>query len=106
MSNFLDWISVWFGGTPILDNIINAITIVWLLIISGIWIRDRFTFKTVTLSIGTFKIARKDFNVQSVTNIVSLIYYDGGQVPGHIRKEILNITNPSIKGLVINSKKK
>lgn len=51
----------------------------------------------VQLSIGTFKIKRKYFDVQNITNIVSANYYDGGQVPPEIRKEIINLTCPKIQ---------
>jgi hypothetical protein len=37
------------------------------------------------------------FTVQSVTNVVSLKYYDGGLVPDEVRKEILKVTCPKIK---------
>ncbi len=53
--------------------------------------------KTVTLSIGTFKIKRRYFDVQNLTNIVSAYYYDGGQVPSDVRREIIEITCPKVE---------
>lgn len=52
-------------------------------------------FRKVVLSMGSFKIRRKDFTVQNITNIVSLKYYDGGEVPESVRKEILSLTCPA-----------
>lgn len=56
--------------------------------------------KRIKLSIGSFTIKRRYFDVQSITNIVSEYYYDGGTVPGDVRKEILHITNPKITKLI------
>lgn len=56
-------------------------------------IRD-WSIKRVELSIGSFRVRRRDFDVQKITNIVSANYFDGGQVPPDIRKEILHATNP------------
>ena len=55
-------------------------------------------YKTVQLSIGSFKMKAKDFNVQNVTNVVSLRYYNGGQIPAEVRAEIIRVTLPKIKG--------
>lgn len=55
------------------------------------------TYKTVTLTVGSFKIKAKDFNVQNVTNIVSLKWYNGGQIPADVRAEIIKVTLPKIK---------
>lgn len=54
---------------------------------------------TVKLSIGSFSIQRKYFDVQNITNIVSANFYDGGQVPPEIRQEIIQLTCPKIKKL-------
>lgn len=53
--------------------------------------------KKVKLSCGSFKIKRKHFTAQNVTNVVSLRFYNGGLVPDEIRKEILRVTCPEIK---------
>lgn len=52
--------------------------------------------KTVKLSVGSFTIKRKYFDVQNITNIVSAYYFNGGQVPSDIRKEIIELTCPKI----------
>ncbi len=57
------------------------------------------TYKTVNLSVGSFKVKRKDFNVQIITNLVSLHYYNGGMVPDQVRKEILEKTSPKVKNI-------
>lgn len=58
--------------------------------------------KKIELSIGSFTIARKHFDVQNITNIVSCKFYDGGLVPNDVRKEILNLTCPKVKLLKKN----
>lgn len=58
------------------------------------------SYKRVALSIGSFWIRRKDFNVQAVTNVVSFNFYDGGHVPDPIRAEIIKVTNPIVKDIV------
>ena len=62
------------------------------------WIRGRF-YKTIQLSSinATFRIKKKDFNVQSITNAVSQLYMQGGQLPPQVREEIIRITVPKIK---------
>lgn len=52
--------------------------------------------KTVKLSVGSFRMKRKDFNVQNVTNIVSASFYGGGKVPDAVREEIIRITAPKV----------
>lgn len=52
---------------------------------------------TVRLSIGSFKIRKKYYDVQNITNIVSANFYDGGQVPADVRKEIIELTCPKIR---------
>lgn len=59
--------------------------------------------RKVHLSIGSFKIRRKDFSVQNITNIVSMKFYNGGEVPANVRKEILLKTCPRVKDLVRNN---
>ncbi len=68
------------------------------------WIKGRF-YKTIHLSSinATFKIKKKDFNVQSITNAVSQIYMKGGQLPPSVREEIIKITLPKIKGWQIDT---
>lgn len=62
------------------------------------WIRGRF-YKTIHLTSinATFKIRKKDFNVQSITNAVSQLYKKGAQLPPPVREEIIKLTVPKIK---------
>lgn len=69
-----------------------------------IFIRDWFP-KKVCLSIGSFVVRRKYFNVQNVTNVVSAKFYAGGQIPDEIRKEIIMQTNPRIWDISYNMEK-
>lgn len=48
--------------------------------------------RTVKLSVGSFKVRRKDFNVQNITNLASLYFFDGGIVSDEVRSEILSQT--------------
>lgn len=59
-------------------------------------------YKTVKLSIGSFKVKYKDYNVQNITNIVSANFYEGDQVPPSIRKEIILLTCPKVKKMKSN----
>lgn len=60
------------------------------------------TLKEVKLSCGSFWVRKRHYDVQSVTNIVSLHFYHGGQVPPAVRKEILEKLTPRIKDLKKN----
>lgn len=75
-------------------------TFIQLFSIYGIYAlaRDWMTV-TVELSIGSFSIKRKYYDVQNITNIVSANFYDGGQVPPEIRREIIELTCPKIKNV-------
>ena len=64
-----------------------------------------YFYRKVQLSIGSFKIRRRDFSVQNITNIVSMKFYNGGEVPANIRKEILTVTCPQVKNLLRNKSK-
>lgn len=67
---------------------------------------DLFSYKTIRLSVGSFKMKRKDINVQNLTNVVSANFYDGGKVPDNIRKEIIEFTTPKIKEIKKNTNEK
>lgn len=74
--------------------------------ISAIYIAIRDLFpKKVNLSIGSFVVRRKHFNVQNVTNIVSAQFYEGGTVPDSVRREIILLTSPKVKKLTVNKNK-
>ena len=74
--------------------------------ISAIYIAIRDLFpKEVTLSIGSFVVTRKHFNVQNVTNIVSAQFNEGGTAPDSVRREIILLTSPKVKKLTVNKNK-
>ena len=58
--------------------------------------------KKVDLSIGSFIVRKKYYNVQNVTNIVSAQFYNGGIVPDSVRREIIIKTSPKVKNIVKN----
>lgn len=62
----------------------------------------KYTYKRVNLSIGSFEVKRKDFNVRNLTNIVSANFYNGDTIPADVRKEIILITSPKVKKLKAN----
>ncbi len=82
----------WFGN---LLRGIADISIIWVafLAVKG------STYKTVSLSVGNFRIRRRDCNVQNVTNLVSMLFFDGGTVPDLVRKEIIEKTAPKVKNI-------
>lgn len=61
-----------------------------------------YFYRKVRLSVGSFRIRRKDFTVQNITNIVSMKFYNGGEIPAAVRKEILTVTCPYAKNLERN----
>jgi len=63
-----------------------------------VYIKD-WMYKKVDLSIGSFVVRKKDYNVQNVTNIVSAQFYEGGTVPDNVRKEIILLTSPKVKNV-------
>jgi len=54
------------------------------------------------LSIGSFVVRKKYYNVQNVTNIVSAQFYEGGTVPDNVRKEIILLTSPKVRNVMKN----
>lgn len=86
---FIDWA---FDLSDIVQSILGIFSIY------GIYsfLRE-CTYKNVNLSIGSFYIRRKYFDVQNITNIVSAIFYEGGQIPPNIRREIIELTCPKVK---------
>jgi len=90
--NFLDWAHLFIDVSDIIQSILGIFSIYGIYSFAKDWVP-----KKVVLSIGTFSIRRKYFDVQNITNIVSANFFDGGQVPSNIRKEIIDITCPKIK---------
>lgn len=64
------------------------------------WIRSQQRV-TITLSIGSFRVARKHCNLPTLTAITSQIFFKGGWLPDAIRHELLMITTPEIRELHI-----
>ena len=56
---------------------------------------------TVTLSIGSFRIRKKDFDLPNLTAIVSQSFFNGAWLPDNIRKELLVLTTPKIEDLQV-----
>ncbi len=94
MNSFMQLIKQISDFGSLLEGLAN-ISIIWMAIL---FIRD-WTFKKVDLSIGSFKVRRREYNVQNITNMVSLHFYDGGEIPPEIRREILLKTTPKAKDL-------
>lgn len=101
MSNFIEI----FEKVASIGDIVKGIT--GFLSFQVIWVFFRdWRPKKVQLSIGSFRVKRKYFNVQTVTNIVSAKYYDGGQVPADVRREIILLTSPKVSEISIDLSKK
>jgi hypothetical protein len=64
---------------------------------------DQSRYVTITFSLGSFRMRKKDVTLPNVTGIVSQTYFGGGWLPDNIRHEVLLITNPSVKDVVINN---
>lgn len=79
----------------ILGDIASTLSIIFA--VYGLYasVRDFFPFH-VRLSVGSFYIARRHFNVQNVTNVTSAIFYEGGNVPSKVRQEVINLTTPRV----------
>lgn len=87
-----DSISLFIDIFEILDFLVN---IAVFSLILRFW--KNFWYKKIELSCGSFQVKRKYYDVQNITNLVSLHFYDGGIVPPEVRKEILEKTSPKIK---------
>jgi len=68
-----------------------------------VFVRDWLP-KKVDLSIGSFIVRKKYYNVQNVTNIVSAQFYNGGIVPDSVRREIIIKTSPKVKNIIKKGK--
>jgi len=84
-----------FSEAYLICTIINNLSILCIVYV----LARGYFYKKVNLSIGSFKIKRKDFTVQNITNIVSMQFYNGGDVPANVRKEILLVTCPKVSAL-------
>lgn len=91
---------VYWLNDAVVESFVQVFTCVTSVYGVVMFFRNYFS-RTVRLSIGSFKIKRKYYDVQNITNIVSVKFYDGGQIPPEIRREILELTCPDIKELSV-----
>lgn len=68
------------------------------------WIRCQRKV-TVTLSIGSFRVRRRDCDLPTLTAIVSRVFFEGGWLPDDIRKELLAITTPKVSDVEMFGRK-
>ncbi len=69
------------------------------LILIFAFIKWAWSYRFVTCIIGNKKIRMraKDVNASSLTNAFSKEFYEGANIPGPIRQEIIEFTNPPYK---------
>lgn len=91
IKQLIDWA---FELSDILQSVLGIFSIYGIYSFFREWMPQ-----TVNLSIGSFSITRKYFDVQNITNIVSAKFYDGGKIPPEVRREIINLTCPKIQKL-------
>lgn len=84
-----------------LDFIANASIIV--AVITWLWGRTPRKFRLESTG-KTYKIWRKDFNVQTVTNEISRMEANGGTLDPKIRAEIIRITQSNHFGVCTDHK--
>lgn len=77
----------------ILTAVISVLTFVYVTV-GGIIFKKKVVLHSVGTTPVSFKVRRKNFNVQQLTNIVSVLYYQGGILPPEVRKEIIMMTAP------------
>ena len=98
---FLDFYeenSYWIVALTEVIRFVGVIVNVGLLVLLSRLIGS-LKYKKIELSCGSFSVNRKNYDVQNITNIVSLYFYDGAKIPDNIRKEILEKTVPNVKDL-------
>ncbi len=71
-----------------------------LIIAAWRWLRSQQRV-TITLSIGSFRVARKHCDLPTLTAITSQTFFKGGWLPDTIRHELLIITTPEIRELQV-----
>lgn len=64
-----------------------------LIIIINTIFPKKVLLKKVGINGVKFRVQRKHFNVQQITNIISSCYYEGGQIPPPVRNEIIELTS-------------
>lgn len=91
----IDFYSYLHTHGAILGDIASIISILLALYGLFAFFRD-FLPRHVQLSVGSFRIAQRHFNVQNVTNVTSAIFFGGGNVPSEVRQEIIKLTTPKV----------
>lgn len=67
---------------------------------------DGYRLVTVRLSVGTFRIRKKDRNdLPTLTAIVSETFFAGAWLPADVRAELIALTTPKAKDVVYFEKK-
>lgn len=94
----IDFYSYLHSHGAILGDLASLLSIVFALYGFYAFIRD-LRSRHVQLSVGSFRIARRYFNVQNITNVTSAIFYGGGNVPSEVRKEIIKLTTPKVSNV-------
>jgi len=84
-----------------LDFVANLSIIV--AVITWFWGRTHKKFKLDSTG-KTYKIWRKDFNVQTVTNEISRVEANGGTLDPKVRAEIIRITQSNHFGVCADNK--
>ncbi len=105
MANFITTLSEYIEALRPLWNVlepIKSLSAVSIIIGAASLLWGKYSYKKVDLSCGSFKVRRKDFTWQKLTPLVSRIFYDGGNVPDEVRKEILKLTELPVKDIVYN----
>lgn len=75
---------------------LDTISSLALIYIVGNYLYNR-RWITLKLSCGTIKIRKCDLNVSNLTNVVSVRYFNGGQLSADLRAEVICITLPKTK---------
>ena len=100
MNNFVDSVS---DVIQVLNPFINVLESLSAFTVVGAfsrWVWYNFHYVRIDLSVGSFKVRRKDKTWQKLTPIVSNTFYGGGNVLDSVRKEILQITSIKVKDVV------
>lgn len=77
-----------------LTGVISLATFLYVTV-GGRVIKKTVRLRSIQVKPVTFKVQLRNYNVQQITNIVSARYFGGGNVPPHVRKEIIALTAPT-----------
>lgn len=61
---------------------------------------DGYRLVSVRLSVGTFKVRKKDLELATLTAIVSETFFAGAWLPANVRAELIALTTPKAKDVV------